>query len=284
MSNTKNQALIRLNRDNELEQLDVNLFRGTASHESANRIYGGQVMAQAISAAQKSVDREFNLHSFHCYFLRPGDPSIPVIYEVDPVRDGRSFVTRCILAKQRGKAIFNGSMSFQLEEEGLNFQAEMPKVTPPQQLVSDQHLYKLIDPDSDYGWPIEMRQVDPMDFTRPQAKAPVSYTWFKTADVIGDDPRLHQQLLAYASDNPILATAFRPHGVTVFSSNIMSATLDHALWFHRPFRVDDWLLFETRSDSTCGGRGISHGRIFNQQGELVASAIQEGLIREKRKR
>jgi acyl-CoA thioesterase-2 len=274
-----NPSLTELINDNALEKLDVYLFRGKASHDSGGRIYGGQVMAQAISAAQQSVDGGFILHSFHSYFLRPGDPSLPVIYEVDPIRDGRSFVTRRIVAKQKGRAIFNCSTSFQLPEEGLDHQADMPKVLGPDQLATDEELYKVIFPDSDYGWPVEFRQVDPVDLVNPSPKSAVSYTWFKTADKIDDNIFLHQQLLAYASDNPILLTAFRPHGYTAFTPGLMSATLDHALWFHRPFRVDEWLLFETHSDSVCGSRGISRGKIFNQQGDMVASAIQEGLMR-----
>lgn len=274
-----NKALQELIDDNRLEKLDVYLFRGRATHDSGQRIYGGQVMAQAISAAQQSIEEKFVLHSFHCYFLRMGDPALPVIYDVDPIRDGRSFVTRRVVAKQKGRAIFNCSMSFQVYEQGLSHQAVMPQVIGPENLTSDEVLFDSVAPDSDYGWPIELRQVDPMSFDSPQAKEPLSYTWFKSASALPDDLNLHQQLLAYASDNPILVTALRPHALTAFSPGLMTATLDHALWFHRPFKIDDWLLFEARSDSVGGGRGISHGKVFNRQGELVASAMQEGLVR-----
>jgi acyl-CoA thioesterase-2 len=272
-------ALNELIADNRLEKLDVYLFRGKASHDSGQRIYGGQVMAQAISAAQQSVDPAFTLHSFHGYFLRPGDVAMPVIYEVDPIRDGSSFVTRRIVAKQKGRAIFNCSTSFQRQEQGLSHQTEMPVVVPPDELKTDEELYRAVIPDSDYPWPIEFRQVDPMNFTDLKPKQPLSYTWFKAAGPVPEDPCIHQQLLAYASDNPILSTALRPHSLILVSPTVMVATLDHALWLHRPFRIDDWLLFESRSDSASGGRGIGHGRVFNRQGELVASAMQEGLVR-----
>lgn len=281
MTDLSKQALSDLIRDNQLEQLDVNLFRGRATHDTGRPIYGGQVVAQAISAAQQSVDKAFSLHSFHSYFLRPGVVSLPIIYEVDPIRDGRSFVTRSIIAKQKGRAIFNSTLSFQRPEKGLNHQSDMPQVQGPDGLASDSELYKVIFPDSDYGWPLEFRQVEPPNFSDPQPLAPQTYTWFKTADKLPDDARLHQQLLAYASDNPILVTALRPHGLTPFSPGVMTATIDHSLWFHRSFRVDEWLLFEAHSDSASNGRGISHGKIFSRDGELVASAMQEGLVRHK---
>lgn len=275
-------SLLQLISDNALEQIDTLLFRGVASDTSGERIYGGQVMAQAISAAQQSVESRFILHSFHCYFLRPGDHSLPVIYTVDPIRDGRSFTTRRVVASQKGQAIFNCSMSFQLDQPDISHQSAMPAVTPPEQLKSDAELYQAFMPSTGYVWPVEFRQVEPMDFLRPQAMEPISHTWFKTTAPIGDNPLVHQQLLAYASDNPILVTALRPHAETAFSPTMMTATLDHALWLHRPFRVDDWLLYEIKSDSVSGGRGISHGKIFNRQGELIASAIQEGLVRKIR--
>ncbi len=276
-----NQVLQELIRDNQLELIDTNLFRGRASHDSGGRIYGGQVMAQSISAAQQSVDRQFVLHSMHAYFLRMGDPAKAVIYELEPIRDGRSYATRRIVAKQNGVAIYNCSLSFQVPEPGFDHQAKMPAVPAAETLTSDAELYQPLMPDGDYGWPMEFHQVAPMNFLAPQAMEPVSYTWFKTADPIADDPHLHQQLLAYASDNPILTTALRPHGVTHFSPGIMVATIDHALWFHRPFRVDEWLLYEVHSDSASGGRGLSRGKIFNQRGELVASACQEGVLRQR---
>jgi acyl-CoA thioesterase-2 len=274
-----NKSLASLLEVNRLEQLETHIFKGDAGHDPVGHVYGGLVMAQAVSAAQQTVDECFILHSMHAYFLRAGDNKVPIIYEVNPVRDGKSFISRQLVAKQNGQVIFDCALSFQLEEEGGHHQAAMPTVAPPEQLLSDKDLFEALIPDNSYGWPIEFRQVDPMDFRNPQPKEPRACIWFKAASVLPDDLCIHQQLLAYASDNPILMTALRPHGLIPFSPGLKTATINHSLWLHRPFRVDDWLLYEIDSDFVGGGRGMSRGKIFNRQGELVASAAQEGLAR-----
>ncbi len=277
------KALAELIACNELEELDSNLFTGRSRHGGGARIYGGQVLSQAVSAGQRTVSVEFSLHSLHSYFLRPGDPKQPVVYEVDRIRDGRSFVTRRVVARQQGKAIFSAGLSFQRPELGFEHARPMPDVPGPEGLASDGELYREFFKGGDYGWPIEFRQVAPQDFKNPQPSDPVSYAWFKTTDRIGDDLATHQQMLAYASDNPILVTALRPHGVSHISQDVMVVTLDHALWFYKPFRVDDWLLYEIHSDVAGHGRALSRGRIYNRQGQLVAAVTQEGLLRTRRK-
>ncbi len=274
-----NKSLSILIEDNKLVRLEELLFKGDPRRDSVDHVYGGLVMSQAVSAAQQSVEQCFILHSVHAYFLRPGDANLPIIYQVELVRDGRSFVSRKIVAKQNGQVIFDCAMSFQREEQGLSHQASMPAVPPPESLASDKELFEVLRPGNAYGWPIEFRQADPMSFRDPQPKEPRALIWFKTADRIADDVNLHQQLLAYASDNPILMTALRPHGLIPFSPGLKTATINHSLWFHRSFRVDEWLLYDIESDFVGGGRGFSRGKIFNQQGELVASAAQEGLTR-----
>lgn len=272
-------ALAELIACNQLEEIDNNLYTGHSSRREGARIYGGQVLAQALSAAQRTVPEEYTLHSLHSYFMRMGDPKRPVVYEVDPIRDGRSFVTRRVVAKQYGKAIFSAALSFQLPEEGLEHARPMPDVPGPEGLASDAELYREVFAGGDYAWPIEFRQVAPQDLKNPQPTEAVSYAWFKTTDRIGDDLATHQQMLAYASDNPILVTALRPHGVSHMSPDVMVITLDHALWFYQPFRVDDWLLYEVHSDVAGHGRALSRGRIYNRQGQLVAAVSQEGLLR-----
>ncbi len=278
-----NPALEELIRDNRLEQLDDDLFRGRATHDSGQRIYGGQVLAQAISAAQQTVVSGQVLHSMHAYFLLMGDPGRPVIYDVERIRDGRSFATRRVVARQHGRAIFNCALSFQGEEAGFGHQRPMPDVADPAQLRSDAELYAdFLPPGSDdYGWPLEFRQVDPIDPAAPQRRAPEARVWFRAAGALPDEPGVHQQLLAYASDNPILVSALRPHAVTHFSPGMMVVTLDHAIWFHAPFRIDDWLLYDIDSPFAGGGRGLAMGRIYDRGGRLVASVSQEGLIRQR---
>ena len=272
-------SLARLIADNQLQRLDQFQFQGHASDDSGGRIYGGQVMAQALSASQQTVAQALTVHSMHVYFLRQGDPAKAVVYQVEPVRDGRSYCTRIVRALQDQQIIFTATLSFQKTEQGLNYQSAMPKVPRPETLISDRDIYARFLPDSDYGWPVEFVQVEPVDFDAPKVCPPRSYTWFKAASPLPDDPLLHQQLLAYASDNPILTTALRPHGITHFTPQVMIGSLDHALWFHQPCRVDQWLLFEAESDFSGGGRAMSRGKIYDQAGQLVASAAQEGVLR-----
>ncbi|WP_101758823.1 acyl-CoA thioesterase II [Oceanicoccus sp. KOV_DT_Chl] len=272
-------AVEKLIQSFQLEKIAADHYQGRSDESFIERIYGGQVVAQAVSASQHSITNNFQLHSFHSHFLRPGNPKKPVDYKVEALRDGRSFSTRRITALQADKAIFLATLSYQVEEEGYDYQAQMPAVANPEQLITDRELFKAVLPDSGYGWPIEFRQCDPMDFSDPQAKSASAYVWFKAAAEVGDDPHLNQQLLAYASDNPILSAVLRPLGFTPFSPTVATATLDHSIWYHRPFRIDDWLLYEIHGESVSAGRGISRGKIFNQRGELVASAMQEGLVR-----
>jgi acyl-CoA thioesterase-2 len=274
------KALAELLECNQLEEIDINLYTGRAAHNSGGRIYGGQVLAQALSAAGRTVPAEFTLHSMHAYFLRMGDPNRQVVYDVEAIRDGRSFMTRRVVAQQYGKAIFSAMLSYQVEEDGFEHAHTVPDVPPPESLISDDERLKRYFPNGG-SWPIEFRKVNPQDPENPQPKEAVSYSWFKATDTLGDDLATHQQLLAYASDNPILITALNPHGVSFLNPELATISLDHALWFYRPFRVDDWLLYETESDVAANGRAWCRGRIYNRKGELVAAVTQEGLLRLK---
>lgn len=277
-----NNALLDLITSNRLEMLDDNLFQGRSTWGGGVRIYGGQVMSQSLSAAQQTVPVGQVLHSMHAYFMRPGDPARPVIYDVESIRDGKSFVTRRVTARQHGHAIYSCEASFQKVEQGYEHQHPMPVVEGPEHLASDaEHLAKL-PPDVRHptGWPIEYRQVHPITTMNPPPMEPCNFVWLKAAGSLPDELALHQQLLAFASDNHLLSTALRPHGLRGMSENMQVSTIDHSLWFHRPFRMDDWLLYELYSPSASNARGFSLGRIFDRHGSLVASAAQEGLIRE----
>ncbi len=285
-----NQALADVVAANRLEMLDDNLFRGHGTWGSGVRLYGGQVLSQAMSAAQQTVSDAFNLHSMHAYFMRPGDPQRAVIYDVDVIREGRSFVTRRVVARQHGAAIFSCQLSYQRPEPGFDHQRPMPAVGAPEGLPSDAELFAAATFDSRMplesrlsspGWPIEYRQLDPVDMVNPGRHPPESLIWFRTTDPIDGSLALHQQLLAFASDHSILITALRPHEVSLASPGMQIATLDHAIWFHRPFRIDEWLLYEIHSPSASNARGLSLGRIYNRGGELIASVSQEGLIRQR---
>lgn len=276
------KALSALLESIHLEPIDINLFRGYPYLRGMDHLYGGEILAQAINAAHQTVASPLQLHSLHSYFLRPGDPALPVIYEVDRIRDGRSFTTRRVKAVQRGRAIFVVSMSFQLLEPGLEHARPMPQVPGPEGLISDRDRYAGIlqgRPGARYDWPVEFRQVDPVDPERPQARPPLAHVWFRADGQLADDASQHQEILAYASDNVALITALRPHRLTQWSEGIQLATLDHGLWFHRPFRVDEWLLYELESTAAGGGRGFVRGSIYTRQGQLVASVVQEGLMR-----
>ncbi|MGI9295439.1 MAG: acyl-CoA thioesterase [Pseudomonadales bacterium] len=278
------KALAALIDNHHLEKIDKNLFRGVTRKPADNRVYGGQMLAQAMNAAQQTVSKRFVLHSFHSYFMRPGEPETPIIYEVDRIRDGRAFTTRRVVAIQNGEAIFNMSLSFQIFEEGFDHQATMPDVPGPKGLPSDRermHDFLQQQGKAEYDWPIEFRQVDPVSLTKPDKAAAYACIWFKADGQLADDLGQHQELLAYASDDPILVTALRPHAISYMSDEVQVASIDHALWFHRPFRVDEWLLYEVTSNSASFGRGFSNGSIFNQAGDLVASVAQEGLIRHR---
>ncbi len=267
-----------------LDPIEVNLFRGVSPPEERQRIFGGQVVAQALTAAYKTVGDRI-CHSLQSYFIRPGDPSIPVLYQVERSRDGHSFATRRVIAIQKGEQIFNMACSFQTHEDGYDHQSEMPVVTPPDELPDDvdRQLHDLAGlPEKHKRWlrkrPIEMRPVDPVSLLKPTAKPPEQYVWLRARENVGDDIALNQTLLAYASDYSLLGTAMRPHGVS-WMSGVQTASLDHIVWFHRPTNFSRWHLYAQDSPSASGARGFNRGAIYRDDGVLVASTVQEGLIR-----
>lgn len=272
-----------------LERIEEGHFRGQSQDLGFGAVFGGQVMGQALSAAYQTVSPERMVHSLHCYFLRPGDVRHPILYEVEHIRDGNTVSTRRVQAIQHGKSIFYLNASFQLEEPGLDHQDGMPQVQGPEGLRSEQEwaeqLKAFIPPflhDKLLSEkPIEMR---PVSFVNPLQAEPCSpnrYVWFKANGQMPDEPAIHRYLLAYASDFNFLPTALQPHGVAFFDRDLQVATIDHAMWFHRDFRFDDWLLYAVDSPSASGGRGLVRGQFFNRQGKLVASTIQEGVIRRR---
>lgn len=268
----------------EVEPVDKYLFIGKSPKRPA-RIFGGQVLAQSLSAAFSTVDSDRIAHSMHGYFLRPGDPAKQIVYEVDPIRDGRSFTTRRVVAKQDGRAIFNTAVSFQVAEEGLSHQSSMPDVPQPEELESEQEqLAELAKTNPELAQmamlgPIERRRVNPRDRINPQPQEAIEHMWFKVESEIGGDYRRHQMLLAYISDFGLLGTALYPHPYSPQSKEIQAASLDHALWFHRPFRLDNYLLYSLDSPSLESSRGFSRGSFYTRDGELVASSAQESLLR-----
>jgi len=271
-----------------LEQLDANLFRGVSPAEGWQRVYGGQVIGQALVAASRTVlDQDRVAHSLHGYFLRPGDTTIPIVYQVDDIRDGKSFTTRRVVAIQRGQAIFSMSASFQVSEDGLSHQFDSPVVTPPADCPSEGEVRQMfIDsiPEADRARinrprPIEMRFVEPINEYDPDPMPPEQHVWIRTVDSMPDDLRLHQCVLAYASDMTLIDTSYRPHAIGWNNEKFQVASLDHAMWFHRPFRTDEWLLYHQDSPFSGGARGFSRGTFYNAAGELIASTAQEGLIR-----
>jgi acyl-CoA thioesterase-2 len=280
-------SLARLIALLDLEQIDVNHFRGSSPNEGWQRVYGGQVLGQALVAASRTVEPERHAHSLHGYFLRPGDTSIPILYVVDRIRDGKSFTTRRVVAVQHGKAIFNMAISFQNEEQGFSHQFDMPNVPMPEDLEDEASLRKRQSKNLPAEYremftrerPIEARPIEPYDFFKPEKRAPFQNGWMRARDALPDDLRLHQCVLAYLSDWSLLDTSLMPHGVSYTQQNVQSASLDHAMWFHRPFRADEWLLFVQDSPSASGARGFNRGLIYSRDGALVASVAQEGLIR-----
>jgi acyl-CoA thioesterase II len=270
----------------DLEPIEVNIFRGNSPDEDRQRIFGGQVAGQALVAAARTVDPVRPVHSLHGYFLRPGDPRVPVLYEVDRLRDGRTFTTRRVVAIQHGKVIFNMAASFQVPEEGFDHQAEMPGVPPPEDVpsVRDRLAEAGVQLESwmDRPRPIEIRHVDWALATREEALPARQNVWLRADGLLPDDPLVHTIVLTYASDMTLLDTATLPHGGSWFTPTMFMASLDHAMWFHRPFRADDWLLYVQDSPSASGGRGLSRGLVFTRDGTLVATVVQEGLIRRLR--
>ncbi|MDE0756540.1 MAG: acyl-CoA thioesterase II [Pseudomonadales bacterium] len=272
----------------DLEQIEVNLFRGVSPTEGWQRVYGGQVIGQALVAASRTVD-DINrvAHSLHGYFLRPGDTTIPILYKVDRIRDGRSFTTRRVVAIQKGQAIFSMSASFQVCETGLEHQAAMPSAPDPQTCPSETELMQphLEDMSEDQRAiasrpkPLEMRFIDDSVEFSTEPQEPFQRVWIRTVDRMPSNIRLNQCLLAYASDMTLIDTSYRPHGISWHNDNFQVASLDHAMWFHKPFTIDGWLLYYQDSPFSGGARGFSRGTFYNQQGELIASCAQEGLIR-----
>ena len=269
-----------------LEAIEVNLFRGFPSKREGPRIFGGHVIAQSLLAAYKTVEDRV-CHSLHCYFIRPGDPNVPILYEVDRARDGASFTTRRVTAIQHGRQIFNLAASFQVVEDGFEHQSPAPDVPPPEQLSDRfEQMKAMIDqmPEAARRMmgrprPIEQRPVDPrgLDEVAPA----VSNVWMRARAPIGPDLHLHQALMAYASDMGLLETAMRPHGVSWLTPGMQEASLDHAIWFHRPLDFNDWHLFVQESPIATGARGFIRAEMFDQGGRLVASVTQEGLIRQR---
>jgi acyl-CoA thioesterase II len=273
-----------------LERIEENLFRGQSQDLGWGTVFGGQVLGQALSAAVQTVPPERHVHSLHAYFLRPGDVSKPIVYDVDRIRDGGSFTTRRVVAIQSGHAIFNLACSFQKPEPGTDHAEPMPEAPPPETCPTDQERFtkwlaklpegrrqRAIDPR-----PFEVRSADPLeDPLKPTPRPAKRLVWLKTVAKLPDDPALHHYLLAYASDHMFITTALLPHGVSLFSGTMQIASLDHVMWFHRPFRVDDWLLHVMDSPSAHGARGLVRGRVYTQDGTLVASTSQEGLVRKR---
>jgi acyl-CoA thioesterase-2 len=271
----------------ELEALEVNLFRGISPDEDRQRVFGGQVAAQALVAAGRTVDSDRRVHSLHAYFLRPGDPNVPIVYEVDRIRDGKSFTTRRVVAIQHGRAIFNLAASFQIIETGPDHQAPMPDVPAPDSLPTFQERVEeqldRLGPDL-AQWmvrerPIDSRPVDDPHWLDPTPRPPEQDVWIRSNGALPDEPLLHACVVAYASDLTLLDTAMLPHAISHRGNQYMIASLDHAMWFHRPFRVDEWLLYHQWSPSASGARGLAGGLIFCGDGTLAVTVIQEGLMR-----
>jgi acyl-CoA thioesterase II len=276
----------------DLETLEVNLFRGRSPQSRWQRVFGGQVIGQALVAACRTVDDVAVRppHSLHAYFLLGGDPKVPIIYEVDRIRDGKSFTTRRVNAIQHGRAIYSMSVSFHVVEDGLTHQLEMPAVPMPDALpseaeIKDHILPRMPDPVRRYYQserPIELRPVEYGRYLGEKLEGGRYHMWIRATGRLPDEPAIHQCVLAYASDMTLLDAALIPHGRTVFNEDIMAASLDHSLWFHRPFRADEWLLYAQDSPNLGGSRGFSRGSIFASDGTLVASVAQEGLLRQRR--
>ncbi len=268
----------------DLEPIEVNIFRGFNPDEDRQRLFGGQVAGQSLVAAVRTVEPELRVHSLHSYFLRPGDPEIPVLYEVDRIRDGRSFGTRRVVAIQHGRAIFNMAVLFHKEEPGFEHSDPMPDAPAPETLKTRSEILKAMetvpagwDPDEDR--PIDTRWASQHPFDRHEPQPPNQLVWFKTDGTLPDDPVLHTCLLTYASDMTLLDTTMLPHGHSYGDTNVMMASLDHAMWFHGPFRADEWMLYDQHTPFAGNARGLATAKVFTHDGRLVATVVQEGLIR-----
>lgn len=272
-----------------LERLDRDLLRGRSQDLGWGAIFGGQVLGQALSAAAQTVPEQRTVHSLHGYFVRAGDVRRPILYQVDRLRDGKSFTTRRVVAVQEGEAIFSLEASFQVQEEGFDHQDAMPEVPAPEALRSERDMALALADKLPPGLraiataerPIEIRPVEVRDPLSPRPSPPRRHMWYRAIDRLPDDPALHRYLLAYASDFSFLGTAMDPHGVSWLVPGMHVASIDHVMWFHRPFRFDDWLLYSVDSPSASGARGLVRGQFFDRSGRLVASCAQEGLIRRR---
>ncbi|RMG18552.1 MAG: acyl-CoA thioesterase II [Bacteroidetes bacterium] len=270
-----------------LNRLDGYQFQGISKDIGSKRVFGGQVLAQALYAAAQTVEPQRQCHSLHAYFVLPGDLKSPILFEVDDIRDGGSFSTRRVIASQYGRAIFILAASFQLDQPGLDHQIEMLNVPPPESLASDWQLVQQLDE----PWrsrlsrffsedrPIEFKPVELINPLEPGHRPPFRHVWFRANGRLPDEPAMHRAVLAYASDYNLLVTALLPHNVSFLTHQVKMASIDHAMWFHREFRADDWLLYALDSPSASGSRGFCRGSIFTRSGKLVASVTQEGLIR-----
>lgn len=271
----------------KLEKIEENIFRGQSQDLGFGNVFGGQVLGQSLSAAYQTVPEKRGVHSLHGYFMRPGNAKKPIVYEVDCIRDGKSFTTRSVKAIQNGQVILNMSASFQVDEPGFEHQDMPPRVAGPEGLPSDFDLAMQVAdqiPESIRDKilcrkAIEIRPIDPMNPFAPEKRQPVRYLWVKAVGRLPDDPMVHQYMLTYASDFGLAITSLYPHGQSFWQPQMQVASLDHAMWFHRDFRMDDWLLYVVKSPNAGKARGLNHGQFFTRDGKLVASASQEGLIR-----
>ena len=282
MSNVMQEVLDLL----DLEVIEAGLFRGQSRNIVGKNVFGGQVLGQALMAAGRTVEGRL-AHSLHAYFLRAGDTTAPIVFQVEKIRDGKSFATRNVKAIQHGEIIFILSASFAVAEEGLEHQAEMPRVEGPEGVPSETDLRRKIAPmipekiraAFERERPIEIRPINPVNPFAPVKQEAKRYQWMRAQERLPDDPLLHQCILAFASDFALMGTAMLPHGVSFIQNNMQAASLDHAMWFHRDFRIDEWLLYEMDGPNASASRGMNFGRIFAQDGRLVATVAQEGLMR-----
>lgn len=273
----------------DLELIEENLYRGRSPDAGWQRVFGGQVIAQALTAAHRSVEPDRFVHSLHAYFLRPGDPSIPIVYQVERLRDGASFTTRRVVAVQHGKAIFAMSASFQIDEPGFDHQVPMPVVTPPEKLMGEKEMKAMFlanAPESVRRYwtrerPVEIRPTSLVHYVSNEKLKPQQDVWVRTTGPVPGDRAVQAAVLAYLSDMTLLDTSLYAHGTSIFDPNLQVASIDHAMWFHRPTSFEDWLLYTQDSPSASGARGMTRGKIFDRAGLLIATVAQEGLIRKK---